>query len=246
MIGACRLGFVIAICLAASNAASGFAQKRDPGAGSAEIKLQGFESACTVEFDATPAGKTDPQGESTLAEIDPGDHYVHVECPGRAAELYFISPKADERVTIRPKAPGAEPTPLEAAEEHRKLAALVQKAVGERTAGQFDEAIRDLRQAVELDPENPDLHQELGITFLLLKDWARARVEYLETIKDDPTEAESHNGLGYALEKLGQIEAASTEFRIAMRLDPDDPRYREHYTEAIVAIETQKEKAKKK
>jgi tetratricopeptide (TPR) repeat protein len=212
----------------------------------AAIVLRGFAAGCAVNIDADSLGKTSPQGELALSRIAPGDHYLHVDCPSQPSQVFFVSPKPAERVELRPAAAAVAQLPLEAAEARRELTRLVQKAVQARTAGHQDEAIADLRRATQLDPENPDLHQELGITFLLLKDWERARVEYLEAIRHDPSEAESHNGLGYALEKLGDIQAAAKEFRIAMQLEPDDKTYQEHYTETILALEDQKEKNKKK
>ncbi len=221
-------------------------QHRPQEAETSQVQVEGFGAACTVELDASFVGKTDSQGTATLAAVEPGDHYVHVACPGQEEQAFFISPKPGEHLELRPKSATASPSPLDAAAAHRELQGLVQKAVQERTAGQSDQAVADLRHATELDPENPDLHRELGITFLLMKDWERARVEYLEAIKHDPSEAESHNGLGYALDKMGEIEAAANEFRTATRLDPDDDTYRRHYIETLAEIEVLKEKGKKK
>jgi tetratricopeptide (TPR) repeat protein len=212
----------------------------------AQVRIQGFGAACTVELDASPAGKTDSQGQAILRDIEPGDHYVHLACPGQEEQAFFISPKPGEQAEVRPKVASAAPSGLEAAAARQELQGLVQKAAQARTAGHSEEAVTDLRRAAELDPENPDLHRELGITFLLVKDWPRARVEYLEAIKHDPAEADSHNGLGYALDKMGEIEAAADEFRTATRLDPDDNTYRQHYIETLAEIEVLKERDKKK
>jgi len=220
--------------------------RRSQDVEAAQVRIEGFGVACAVELDASPAGKTDSEGQALLDGIKPGDHYVHVACPGQAEQAFFISPKEGERIDLRPRTGDVEPLGPDSAAAHHELSSLVQKAVQARQAGHSEEAIADLRRAAELDPENPDLHRELGITFLLMKDWERARVEYLEAIKHDPTEAESHNGLGYALDKLGETEAAANEFRTATRLDPDDDTYREHYVEALAELEARKEKEKKK
>jgi Flp pilus assembly protein TadD len=89
------------------------------------------------------------------------------------------------------------------------------------------------------------LHRELGITFLLAKDWKRARVEMLEALKHDPDDADAHNGLGYALEKLGELEPALREYRTATHLEPDDPSYRQHYIEALAKLSAQKAEKKR-
>ena len=63
----------------------------------------------------------------------------------------------------------------------------------------------------------------------------------IEAIRHDPTDADAHNGLGYALEKLGDIQGAVKEYRIATHLEPDDPSYRTHYFDALVKIQGQQE-----
>src|SRR5262249_24405231 len=129
--------------------------------------------------------------------------------------------------------------PLAAAQSKLQLRQLLLKAVELRAAGLFDEAAAKWRQAAERDPENSDLHRELGITFLLAKDWKRARVEMLEATKHDPDDADAHNGLGYALEKLGELDAALQEYRKASRLEPDNLSYRQHYIEALSKLSAQ-------
>jgi len=239
--------WLAASLLLTATAASGGPRKRtEPQLQLSEAKFEGFAAGCTVELDAAAAGKTDAKGEFTIEELNPGDHYLHVDCPGQDPQTFFISPKPSQQVEISPKPPAAKSSPLEAAETHRELQRLVERATEERTAGQFDQAISDLRHATLLDPANPDLHRELGITFLLMKEWERARIEYLEAIKQDDTEPESHNGLGYSLEKLGELERAAYEFRVATQLDPDDATYREQYIEALTLLEAQKDKEKKK
>jgi len=197
-------------------------------------------------MDSQPQGKADAQGTLTLAEVESGDHYLHVDCVGQPEQEFFVSIKPGDSAVIKPKPPPAAPDAMALAQSRELLSDLVRKAADARTAGHFDEAIADLRRAVDLDPANADLHRELGITFLLLKDWKRARVEYLEAIKHDPSEAESHNGLGYALEKLGDLGAAAREYGAATHLDPGDGEYREHYFNALALVDAQKDKAKKK
>jgi len=202
-------------------------------------------AGCSVQLDGAEVGKTGAQGRLTLTGIDPGDHYLHVRCPTEPQETaYFVSPHAGQKIEIHhgaaaSSAPAAAPNPdaaLGAAEAKIKLRQLVKDAVQLRAKGQLDEAVQELHEAAKLDPENSDLHRELGITFLLNKDWKRARVEMLEALHHDPTDADAHNGLGYALEKLGEVEPALTEYRRATELEPDDPSYRQHYLEALTRL----------
>lgn len=231
-------------------AASGLSRERQGQV--AEIRVRAEREGCAVELDATPAGKTNAQGELVLTEVDPTDHYLHILCPGQQEQAHLVSPRAGETTEIRVTAnngnqPGgsAGDAALDAVQSKIQLRQLVQKAIQLRAAGLFDEAVAGLREATQRDPGNSDLHRELGITFLMAKDWKRARVEMLEAIKHDPDDADAHNGLGYALEKLGELEPALKEFRTATHLEPDNPSYRQHYIEALAKLSAQKAEKKK-
>ena len=204
---------------------------------------------CLVDLDDQRLGKTNDDGVLVLQEVEPGDHYLHLRCPGEEEKAFFISPRSGENVAVDGKKaeeasnPNTHPA-LSLAEVKIQLRQLVQQAVQLRARGRLDEAVERLRAALKLDAENSDLHRELGITFLLGKDWKRARVEMLEAIRHDPTDADAYNGLGYALEKMGDLEAAVKQYRMATQLDPADPTYRTHYFDLLSRLA--QERAKKK
>ncbi len=214
----------------------------------ARITVQTLAPGCRVELDAVTVGTTDSSGKLRLASVDPGDHYLHVDCVGTAETAYFVTAKAGEEARIGPPndaPPVPAPTALAIQTENKaKLQQLVQKAIQLRNQAQLDEAVAALRQAMTLDPENSDLHREMGITFLLAKEWKRARVEMIEAIRHDQTDADAHNGLGYALEKLGDLDAALKEYRIATRLEPDDSSYSTHYFETQMKIQARQDAKK--
>jgi tetratricopeptide (TPR) repeat protein len=222
------------------------AREREPQ--TAKVIVQAGRAGCQVDLDAAAAGTTDGAGNLMIAEVDPGDHYLHVRCPGKSEAAYFISPKAKAEVRIGlimeapPSASASDPAVM--AGNKTQLRRLVQQAVQLRQQARLDEAVAALREAMKLDPENSDLHRELGITFLLAKEWKPARVEMTEAIRHDQTDADAHNGLGYALEKLGDIDGALKEYRTATHLEPDDPSYRTHYLDALVKLQALKEAKK--
>ena len=213
------------------------------------MTVQARGPGCSVDLDDQQAGKTDDHGVLILPEVEPGDHYLHLRCPGEEEQAFFISPRSGENVALDGKkaqeasSPNANPA-LSVAEVKVQLRQLVQQAAQLRARGRLDEAVERLRAALKLDAENSDLHRELGITFLLGKDWKRARVEMLEAIRHDPTDADAYNGLGYALEKMGDLEAAVKQYRMATQLDPADPTYRTHYFDILSRLA--QERAKKK
>jgi len=69
-------------------------------------------------------------------------------------------------------------------------------------------------------------------------------VEMLEAIRNDPTDADAYNGLGYALEKMGDLSEAVKQYRMATHLDPADSTYRTHYFDILSKLS--QENAKKK
>jgi tetratricopeptide (TPR) repeat protein len=210
---------------------------------------------CQVELDDQKAGTTGPQGTLQIGNVEPLDHYVHTLCPDGSKNAFFVTPKHGETLKISPAPAGSENPAqgtagepnLAAAQSRIELREDLEKAIRLRASGKFEEAVTELHAATRLDPENSDLHRELGITFLLDKDWKRARVELIEALRHEPSNADAHNGLGYALDKLGEYQEALKEFHTASKLEPDDDSYRQHYLEALAkvyAVEHEKDKKK--
>lgn len=216
----------------------------------AHLRVQTGQEGCTVELDSSPVGTTGQTGVLDLLEVEPGDHYVHVRCQEEDSKAYFISPTAGEEVEIHHEenpSSSSPPDPLQVAWNRIQLQRHIQDAVRLRARGNVEEAVRNLHDALRLDPENSDLHRELGITFLLAKNWKRARVEMLEAVRHKPDDADAFNGLGYALEKLGNLEGAIAAYRNATKLEPTDISYRQHYFAAVGKLSAQQaETAEKK
>jgi hypothetical protein len=202
----------------------------------ARVTVHAQAANCSVDLDNQRVGQTNGHAVLVLQEVEPGDHYLHLSCPGEDDKAFLISPHSGENVTLdggkAEDISNPQGNPADSVvEARRQLPQLVQQAVQLRARGKVAEAAERLRAAAKLDPENSDLHRELGITFLLGKDWKRARVEMLEAIRHDPTDADAYNGLGYALEKMGDLNEAVKQYRMATSLDPQDPTYRTHYVD---------------
>lgn len=200
---------------------------------------------CHVDIDGSRLGVTVGNGRISIGDVQPGEHYLHVRCPGRAGADRFISLRRGEQVQIKTAPLAAEPTaasvsPPDRAAVRTRLRRLVLQAVQLRNNGEFGEAVKLLREATTLDPRNADLHRELGITFLMTHEWERARIEMLEAIYHDPSDADAHSGLAYALDKLGNLDGALKEYRICTHLDPGDSSYQRHYVEVLTEQAAQK------
>ncbi|MGH9470288.1 MAG: tetratricopeptide repeat protein [Terriglobia bacterium] len=238
---------VAVLALAAGAAALGSPRRKQKS--DQAIVVVKTQQGCRVDLDGTPEGPINSQGRVVINGVGPLDHYIHVDCPGQPEITRLISPGPGATVELNPKitpeSGGAIGLPL-GTESNVELRGLITQATNQRSNGQFPQAVQTLRRAVILDPDNPDLHHELGITFLMIRDWEDARVELLEALHHNPGDADAHNGLGYALEKLGQIRPALDQFRLAMHLDPSDDLYQEHYLEALGLLSSEQAQHKKK
>ncbi|MGH9342568.1 MAG: tetratricopeptide repeat protein [Terriglobia bacterium] len=217
----------------------------------AQVIVDAGKAGCNVDIDGTAAGKTGAADNLTLSGVPASDHYIHVDCPDQPETTYFVSPAPGSSTSLQPKPllstdEATAGSALGAAENNMELRRLLASAVDARSEGQFPEAIQTLRQAVKLDPGNPGLHHELGMTFLMIRDWDDASVELREAIRHNPLSAEAHSGLGYAMEKQGDLQDALKEFRIATHLDPNDQSYEDHYVEVLGMMASQQVGKKKK
>jgi tetratricopeptide (TPR) repeat protein len=221
---------------------------RKHASASGQITVATGKPDCRVDLDGAAAGTTNAQGSLDLSDVDPSDHYVHIDCPGKPERTVFVTLQPKQQLNVGPAASGvpASRSPLELAENRQEVRQLLVEAVNLRGDGRFPEAMHVLRRAVSLDPENPNLHHELGTTFLMVGDWDRARVELLETLRHDPDDADAHNALGFAYERLGEIKPALNQYRIATHLDPSDDSYQRHYLQALALLPADRSHKKKK
>lgn len=221
-------------------------QPREPPPALATVEIHVGGEGCVVDLDSGAPTPTPASGRLTIGSVEPGDHYLHIHCPDGKKSSLLISPSAGETLKVEGGDEASNRGPdMGVAELRLRLRQHIQEAIQLRARGRIEEAAQHLRNARKLDPENSDLHRELGITFLLGKEWKRARIEMLEAIRHDPDDADAYNGLAYALEKLGQIEAAVEAYRTATKLDPSDSTYRRHYFNAIAKLSAQQAEKKK-
>jgi tetratricopeptide (TPR) repeat protein len=226
-----------------------FHGKKHKGEAPASISVVSRLDRCKVDVDGEAEGMTGSDGILVVKGVDPGEHYVHVQCTGQRESSYFISPSPGERVDVDARAAAtnsasADSASINPAASEMQLRNMVSEADQLRSSGQFKEAVELLRKAMTLDPRNGDLHRELGITFLMFHDWERARIEMLEAVRREPDNVDAHSGLAYALEKVGDLDGALKQYRLCTQMDPHDTSYRDHYVEVLGLLYS--EKAEKK
>src|SRR3954467_10125188 len=86
--------------------------------------------------------------------------------------------------------------------------------------GWLDEAIREFRKAIELDPASAHAHDNLATVFAEKRQFRDALSEYLAAIKLEPESPTAHYNLACFLTTHG-TEMAVDEFLESLELDPE-------------------------
>ncbi len=77
-----------------------------------------------------------------------------------------------------------------------------------------------LRKAIEIEPDNPDFHFELGNLYIEQKNLESARMEFEQAVMILPTHLAAHYNLGLVYRDLRLMGDARNEFRKVLQLDP--------------------------
>jgi len=88
-------------------------------------------------------------------------------------------------------------------------------------AGRLDDAIREYKRGIELDPGYPEAYNNLANAYNRKGMYQEAVKEYLKAIKMKPDYKEAHNNLGSAYCNMGLYEKAVQEHKIALKINPE-------------------------
>jgi tetratricopeptide (TPR) repeat protein len=86
----------------------------------------------------------------------------------------------------------------------------------------LDEAASEFRTTLQIKPDLPQAHNNLGSVLLDLGRLDEAKVEFEEALRLKPGDDEVHNNLAMLLEKMGRHDEAIAQSREALRLRPGD------------------------
>jgi len=90
--------------------------------------------------------------------------------------------------------------------------------------GRYEESVKNLQKALELDPINADAYQELAKAYQRMGKLKDAESTYLNAIAVRPGYWAAHNELGGFYYRLGRYDDAGKEFRTVVNLTPDNAR----------------------
>jgi tetratricopeptide (TPR) repeat protein len=87
---------------------------------------------------------------------------------------------------------------------------------------QFDAAVPAWKKALELAPEDPRGHNNLGTALFESGRTDEAIAEYRRSLELNPNSSQTHNNLGSALAEDGKMDEALPQFQKAVELNPDN------------------------
>ena len=93
-------------------------------------------------------------------------------------------------------------------------------------AQEFAEALVDLKKAVELNPQLPDVYSYYGLALLATGDMSGAADAFREELKSNPNDFVSNLQLGVVLKQDQKYDEARSFFDRALRVRPGDPAVR--------------------
>ena len=102
-----------------------------------------------------------------------------------------------------------------------KVAALVNRGTEALERGNPAEAVLLYQEALQIKPDDEDLHYNLGIAYARQDMTDKALEHYSEALRLFPDYVEVHNNLGNLLMRKGRLGEAVDHFRAAVKIMPD-------------------------
>jgi len=87
--------------------------------------------------------------------------------------------------------------------------------------GRLDEAEKECREAIRINPNFAPAHYNLGVLLKNLKRYEEAEKEFREVIRINPNFAPAHYSLGVLLDDLKRYGEAEKEYRKGMKINPN-------------------------
>lgn len=161
--------------------------------------------------------------------------------------FYSLDDRADKDAT----APGVAATPRVESARERLVHQRFQQAVTLLQHGQYDYAMQGFHDVLEIAPDLPEAHVNMGYALLGLERFDAARSFFDTASNLRPDQANAYYGMAVAFEGLGDLRQAAITMRTFVHIaDEDDPYRRKaeaaiwEWEAALAAPEDEKENAK--
>src|SRR6202163_2959835 len=129
-------------------------------------------------------------------------------------QVFFVDDELIERLLRGDAAPS--PAKQKRAAHSGSLATAVALA----SAGQVDDALRELEAALERGENVVEVQSGLGHLHFEKENWNQAERHYAKVVEREPKHLTAHYNLGLCLERQSKFEEAAKAFEAALSLDP--------------------------
>ena len=89
--------------------------------------------------------------------------------------------------------------------------------------GELDRAMLLLQNAIQIDPDDPEVHNNLGVAYINKGLHDSAIIEFKKAIELRPSYSSYYKNLGFTLYQKGLIDQAIEQYNIAIILYPENP-----------------------
>ncbi|MEH2160263.1 MAG: tetratricopeptide repeat protein [Nostoc sp.] len=99
---------------------------------------------------------------------------------------------------------------------------LYQEGVNKYKAGNYEGAVEDLNQVIELDPKNALAYNKRGDAYYRLGDYEQAQADSSQAIVLNPEDGNAYFDRGFAFSELGKYKEAIADYTQAIKLNSQD------------------------
>ncbi|MBD2559319.1 MULTISPECIES: serine/threonine-protein kinase [Nostoc] len=99
---------------------------------------------------------------------------------------------------------------------------LYQEGVNKYEAGNYEGAVEDFNQAIELEPQNALAYNRRGDAYYRLGDYEQAQADSSQAILLNPQDANAYFDRGFAFSELGKYKEAIADYTQAIKLNSEN------------------------
>lgn len=187
-------------------------------------KAGSAKSQSAKRAQAKPAtGKTPSRNAAAAVKAEPKRKTATAKPKPKASMTTLTpAPKATARPTppSNPTRPAAPSATDRAGLSEREAIRVFALASDHHRNGRLDDAIRGYTRALALNPNIPDIYNNIGVALRAQGKLEAAIACYQRALAIKPDNAGVFSNLGNALRELGRLEAAAASMQRALRIDP--------------------------
>lgn len=210
------LGILILLAQTAEAAAS---QQRRPATQQEETQMLGMIIGAVQDAYGGYVDEARGRFEKIRRELEKRDYSPQLRWQAYNQHGMFLLKTGDKDEAF--KALIQSKTEAKALKTKEQVKSTFDLAFAYSQAGEINEAIKEYKAALALDPQNPDVMLELGSVYRRAKLFAEARELYEKLIAADPNNARAYGNLGNVYLDEGNIEAAVANYEKAAARSSD-------------------------